>query len=651
MIIWILSINNVFALSVKTFTAWWESYNVSYISEPDITQIEIINNNLADLDSIFNNEVYSKTYKIEWNNLWNYKLVLNTNYFKVDWMSIVDIFNRYWINLDTYLNLNFFTTADSKNYIKNYINKLFWNLNIQENSSVINQIIDNYTNKLYLYKVNKDINQINGTVLIDNQTKDYLLNLLKIGIENSINDLNENYSTDLKIFSDINSYISNLDGSITNTADLNTKYSESVNLLNTNYINVKANIEKQFTSSEITNLNTLKGTNSDINNIFTDVLNLTKCWFPYIYNTSTRTSFLNDINTLKSNFLNKINARRQYLDNIINGNTNTDSITYTNWLYNNSGSLLINGSLEVNDNVSPLDQIFEAYVWVIQSENDLINSSSKEILSFITNQAINIKKTNIDDIWYSIISNIEQIEANNSINSSLLIPWLRLKNILVNEVKQTYLGLNLTETIKNITPLLINIDSDIISVLLDKYAKNFLTQSLNNPNIVNKILPFSLEVKNESIFRNSLKNTNSLLFQDFDKALQTSVPSVNSNEEWIDLITFWYSPTPKIIKNVSDQKIWINIWDLDIYYLDSTFNNFQIDLTKWYNYRIKTSSFNSSINDVNFTYKAYNWENSPILINGSKSLSNDNWIISSIENIKEVNSSKNTLFVNDIIKK
>lgn len=648
----ILLILSIFSLFLNVSNAyekeiifWSDNYMVNYNNENDLNKISIFQKNLEKLNIFFENETYHRQYYLEWNNLSNYKLSYLVTYLNYDSDNIISLFNKYWIQIEDFLNLNLFTIEDTKKYIDYFIQRNIWNI-YQDNITNMDLLKNSLYNKLLIFKVNLDNSTTNNSLNLDEDIKKHIYNILKLWFENNITEAKKNYESNFKVFNNESLYL-NYFNQIETIEDLNLKYTEAINKLNLNYSNLIIQINTQLKTDEVNNLTTFKNSSSEINNIFSTLNNELSFWFPYIYNSTIRNNLVLESDKIKNILLSKINNTKSYIENIINWKSNNSNTNYQNWVYIN------NGIIYINNNTNNTDNLWSLNLWSYQ---DYISNSSEsqintelwiDLYNFIKTIETNWVKTNIIDLWKWILKNIEKITNIDSVLNNIWVDWIKTINTL-NLLVSLYKNIEINSIFHDITKLTYLLE-DTKNELWNKYYTNFISKNINNQDLGLYNLPIFFSILSEINFRNSIFNQNWIFFENYDKSLYTTTSEIWINDDSIKSINFWYIPTPEIIKDQNWVNIWIKSWiDNDVYI---SWNSYELNLKENNNYQINLWAIKWNLSNIRLNYVNNNWEITPIFIKWNKEYSGNDSIKYTIEKTKDSHKTKTTLFVNEIIKK
>ncbi len=642
--IFIICIQTTFAWNTE-INFWNNSYTLEYENEEELFRIILFENNLKRLDTFFENETYHRRYFIEWNNLDNYNLNYSITYLQSQWETILSLFNKYWINLEEFLNLNIFSLDESKNYIDRLVQRNLGNL-IQRNSNNLNQLKQELYNKLFIYKVNLDNSQTNNSFKIDINIKNQLYNILKLWFENKINNNKSLYESQYKIFNNEKYYLNYFDN-IENIDELMTKYDWAITSLNNEYNKLLWIINNQLTSEEISNLNNLRSINQEIEDIFVNVNNNVNFWYPYIYNSTIRTNLINENLKIKDIIESKIINLKTYIESIIESKNNQIDYNHPNWIYVDNWIIYIKQWYNITNNSwNLITDWYEDFI------NEQINNNYETDLELDLYNSIklyhnNWVKKNIIDLWFWILNNLWVL---NEIDEKLNTIWVSGIKIIdnINILINSYKNINQNSTFQSLIKQEYYLADDI-STLTTKYLQNFLKRNINNQNLKNQHLPIYVSILSEFHFINYLFQSSPNFFGSYDKDLYETTPEIDDIDESLVAIDFWFNPLTEIITDNNWVNIWMKSWNVTDIFLDN--DEFEIILDKNYNYKINVWALKSDITALNIFLQKSDWENIPIFIKGIKEFNWNDAIKYTIENHKESHKNKTSLFVNEIIRK
>ena len=640
---------HVFAMNKKSINVGGNLYDIYYPSDSYLTTIDLINNDIQALYNIFTNaDILIRSKIINGNSLETYVLASKTEYFKVNNVTIHDIFNKYGIKIGPFLDQWIYTPADCKTYLKTMVTGIFRNLNIQENSSTISYLTDYLGNKFYLYKVRKESISSTTNIGLDSINQWVLSNLLKLGFQNQVTTLSNSISTALNNLSNEIVYTSNITDGITTLTDLNYQYNFSTQKLQTDSLLIQNLINQQYSTAITTNLESLISSDSTAVSPFNLAKENANTGYTYILNSYTRWLLQANLNEKKLFIQNKILEKKNLINSFLGGNSSTgatsnswDTLTMSGSTYviwSNTNLNVFTGSTSIN--ITAFSNTGSSN-WSTGSTSDMYDTT------------VNAKElTNYDRIWMSISNNIDSNTQNSGAINSVManVSWIRQFNtFLQNDIKSSFLSLkNSNDTIKDIPLNTLSLSGTTDSIA-NSYMINLGKRMINNLSVgQNTVLPFGMKINNDTVFKNELLNKPISYLAGYDKSLYTSVASV-TNEEWFDSVSFNYTPSPKLIKD-STKNIGIDYGNLIIYYLDNTYSSFNLNLDNGYNYKLTINSYNNDTANIKLLYN-YEAVSSNVLLVWNRSISNSYWIISTIDTTKYATNQNNVLFVNDILKK
>lgn len=664
---WLNVIDNEDLIQSKDFNLWVPTYTL-YYNNTDISGIDNLDYALSELsalnDILNSDNTEVKEYRLIWNALDNYSITSEIKDQKILWYTFSYFIRKYANNYAELLNNEPFNTVDSDIIISSIIKWIFhWFYDFSTNKSDLNLIINSLSWKLYLIK---DANV--EEIIITSDFLDNIYNVFSLEYSNNVNSqLQYYYRYKEELFWTKSDYL------VLDYNNISSSYTWQVDLINSNYNLLINEINKQYSSVDINNVNNnIIWIDNQIDTKILEAKTYAQTDIPNIFVSTTKTILFTDLNLIRSEILVDLDAYKLYLINkriVEESLTETGALIYSWWIYTQSWS--------INLEYSTLDDIYNSsliWTWILDvnqswSTDLLFNidyyniDESKTIISKLNDYTVVdwVKIDSREDYWLVLVNNIEKysklinfLSWSTTLSNDLFLNSVNFNILLKNNIKDEFININDNSTIRDIQ--IDNIDNTLISSniwtqLLKYELQNFWKILMNNQNIDNNgILPSTSKVNNETMYKSYLQWNNWTYYNNYNKASYSEVLD-RDDVEWFKWISFSYNPSPQQIKDSDWNQVWIKLWYKSNYYFDNSNSWYKIQLEDWYDYNIKLKSYNwttpgLSLNllDVN------NIPTSIVLKWNTTSLSV--WTINSkiVENKNEVND-VSSLFVNEILSK
>jgi len=506
--------------SNTTITINGTNYNMSYSNTTELTSIKILENNLQTLDLIFNANWLQKEYSFSGTSLSNYALSTKIKHVSVNGVDIADVFGKYWIRIQDYLQKVSTDNIEWWKYVDLLMVRILWS-NYTTNKSWLQTLTTSLWNNLYSYKLKTD-SYIISTPTVSDGFKRQVYSVFKNDFSNKINSFKKEYSESLNVMSNLDDYLSGAE-LCTSSWELVILKSQRLQLIQDRYTSTTQIITQKLSSNEIFVVNSFSWADVEIRNVIQNAINDSQLWFPYLLNSLTINQLNDELIDLKTSIISKID--NEY-DTALNEIIKPNQETITDWILSQSWKLVISWKKEVTSSVWDLtNQFYDTFSAILEGQYQNSSQELKDIYAFSSSNVD--KKSNIEYLWMFLVKNLNLMEQKAWLFTIPWFAWVKLVDLIKWPIKDIYMGLWVNDTIKDISQSLQTISlSDSKISILTGYTKNFIIKNFNNPNVSNSILPLAIDTLDLTTFKSSISWNETIYFWGYNKANYSLTSSV-----------------------------------------------------------------------------------------------------------------------------